>query len=663
MSYLTYIENTSENRAFKSSARESYLHSDVEGVVDRDFTALLAKEDSYAGKNSGFALSCVDGMLLGVYEYTPMGGSSYLALPQGIVDRKAVINPQNIDLQCFKWAILAKHVPHDNRTRVSTNYLREEHCYDFSTLSVPTPVSEIELFERANPSTSVNLYGVRKCKNNKNKKSATESAAYPLRVVDNELPDHFDILLITGSGEKSHYTDISDFSRLVSMQKNSREHRLFFCKKCFTSFDDQPLRYKLHGEEALARHRLVCGTHKPILPILPPKGSTLEFNALCKTQRLLFVMYADFEALLVKSTQRHGVNTEALHTHQPMSYGFICSTSRGLRSFFRGSDTVDDVAKRFVIAVIDMDVRAHGMNTVCDLCAKTFTDVNCKVHRVLQFRQSRWLAPYIALNTGMRARAANNFEEQFFKDTNNSVFGKTMKSMRKRIKVELVSRPARKRKLINRPAFKQCTNYSENLATVTMHKKEIYFCKPIYIGFVILERSKELMDEYNYNVMKRHYGDNISLLYTDTVSLFYLTDSLIYHMNTPNFYDHVANNPNLLNRMDTSNLPPDHRCYTLARMKLPDYLKDEISGRNMHQFIGLRAKSYAYDIEVAINIRSKGVRGHVNHLTFDDHMRCLFADDDENDHDGSDANDYCDKEFEEPRWRLTTRDCARIAAY
>ena len=42
---------------------------------------------------------------------------------------------------------------------------------------------------------------------------------------------------------------------------------------------------------------------------------------------------------------------------------------------------------------------------------------------MLQFRQSRWLAPYIALNTGMRARAANKFEEQFFKDMNNSVFG------------------------------------------------------------------------------------------------------------------------------------------------------------------------------------------------------------------------------------------------
>ncbi|XP_060871012.1 uncharacterized protein LOC132945320 [Metopolophium dirhodum] len=114
------------------------------------------------------------------------------------------------------------------------------------------------------------------------------------------------------------------------------------------------------------------------------------------------------------------------------------------------------------------------------------------------------------------ACTANKFEEQFFKDINNSVFGKTMESMRKRINVELVSceNCARMRKLINRPTFKQCTNYSENLVAVTMHNKEINFCNPIYIGFVILERSKELMFEYHYNVMKRHYGDNISLLYT-----------------------------------------------------------------------------------------------------------------------------------------------------
>jgi hypothetical protein len=156
------LDNSAQNRAFKTSARELYAHSNVEGLVDRDFASLQAEEDSYAGKYSGFALSCIDGLLLGVYEYTPMGGSSYLPLPESILSREAVVNPQNIDRQCFKWAILAKHVSGD-RTRVGMNYSREEHRYDFSALSTPTPASEVQLFERSNPGTSVNIYGVRNC--------------------------------------------------------------------------------------------------------------------------------------------------------------------------------------------------------------------------------------------------------------------------------------------------------------------------------------------------------------------------------------------------------------------------------------------------------------------------------------------------------------------
>ncbi|XP_050066232.1 uncharacterized protein LOC126555343 [Aphis gossypii] len=229
------VQNSIQNRAFKTSARELYVHSNVEGLIDRDFTSLLAKEDSYAGKYSGFTLSCIDGLLLGVYEYTPMGGSSYLPLPESILNRKAVVNPQNIDQQCFKWAILAKHVPHDNRRRVGANYLREEHRYDFSALSVPTPVSEIKLFERSNPGTTVNLYGIRNCEKNKNNKtkSSTQSVAYPLRVADKEKADHFDLLLIAGKDDENHYAYITHFSRLASPQKNNREHQLFFCKRCF----------------------------------------------------------------------------------------------------------------------------------------------------------------------------------------------------------------------------------------------------------------------------------------------------------------------------------------------------------------------------------------------------------------------------------------------
>lgn len=71
------IDLSSENRAFKTSARELFNHGDIEEMIEKDFSVLLTKEDVYRGKGSGFTLSCIDGLLLGIYKYTPLTGSSY----------------------------------------------------------------------------------------------------------------------------------------------------------------------------------------------------------------------------------------------------------------------------------------------------------------------------------------------------------------------------------------------------------------------------------------------------------------------------------------------------------------------------------------------------------------------------------------------------------
>ena len=62
-----------------------------------------------------------------------------------------------------------------------------------------------------------------------------------------------------------------------------------------------------------------------------------------------------------------------------------------------------------------------------------------KIHRVLQFKQSNWMKKYIEFNTKKKICATNDFEKRFFKLMTNSVYGKTMENLRKRINVRFVN--------------------------------------------------------------------------------------------------------------------------------------------------------------------------------------------------------------------------------
>ena len=140
------------------------------------------------------------------------------------------------------------------------------------------------------------------------------------------------------------------------------------------------------------------------------------------------------------------------------------------------------------------------------------------IHKGIKFVESNWMKPYIDKNTNSRAKAKNNFEKDFFKLMNNSVFGKTMENIRNRVDVKLVNTEEKLRKLVAKPNFRSRKIFSENLVSVHMKKTSLTMNKPVYLGMCILDLSKTIMYDFHYNYIKSKYGDKAKLLFSDTDS-------------------------------------------------------------------------------------------------------------------------------------------------
>jgi hypothetical protein len=105
-----------------------------------------------------------------------------------------------------------------------------------------------------------------------------------------------------------------------------------------------------------------------------------------------------------------------------------------------------------------------------------------KIHRAIKFKQSKWLAPYIKLNTELRKAALSAFKKDFYKLMNISVFGKTMECIRNRINMKLVVNEKSLQKYVNKTSFLDRTILSENVVAVHLAKEKILMCKPVYVG-------------------------------------------------------------------------------------------------------------------------------------------------------------------------------------
>ena len=245
------------------------------------------------------------------------------------------------------------------------------------------------------------------------------------------------------------------------------------------------------------------------------------------------------------------------------------------------------------------------------------------IHRAIEFDQSPWLKTYIDFNTQLRMAATNDFEKDFFKLMNNSVFGKTMESIRKHRNVKLVMTEEKYLRTVMIPNFKSGVLFGENLMGCEMGKIKVVIYKPVYLSQAILDLSKIVMYEFHYDYMVPKYGlEKLKLCYMDT-------DSLVYDIKTEDFYEDIANDVEA--RFDTSGYSKtDFRLLPIGLIKkVIALMKNELGGKIMTEFVALRPKLCSYkNLDGSEDKKCKGIKKCIvkKTLTFEDYKTCLFND-------------------------------------
>lgn len=96
-----------------------------------------------------------------------------------------------------------------------------------------------------------------------------------------------------------------------------------------------------------------------------------------------------------------------------------------------------------------------------------------EIHHGIKFEEHTWLKDCNDLNTNLRAQTNNEFEKDFLKLMNSSVFGKKMENIRKRVDTELVKDQHKAEKLAGKVNFQHCTISDENFAAIHIRKKYV----------------------------------------------------------------------------------------------------------------------------------------------------------------------------------------------
>ena len=199
-----------------------------------------------------------------------------------------------------------------------------------------------------------------------------------------------------------------------------------------------------------------------------------------------------------------------------------------------------------------------------------------------------------------------------------------MENIRKRVDVRLVTDENKFLKYVSKPTYVNNKIFNENLVAVHKIKETLTLNRPAYVGMCILNSSKTLMYEFHYKHIKKKYGDQAKLLFTDT-------DSLTNEIEAEDVYQDFWNDKY---KFDNSDYPESSPYFDKTNKKVIGKFKDEAAGVPICEFVGLRSKMYSYMKDdqkggkTAKGIKQNVIKKDIQHETTKKHYstinRCII---------------------------------------
>ena len=366
----------------------SKIEINLEGTDENQlFNEMIVRIDeniaNFQQRGSNWVFVSINQLEIHLGNFCPLGGSSYIPLPQKIRDKNAVINMKNDDDQCFKWCITrALCFVKDHPERITKTLKEYSERLNWDGLSFPVDLKQIKIFEKLNPLLSINVFGF-------------EEDSYPLLISERKKRINIDLLLISDR-EKQHYCLIKNLSRLISSKLTKHNGSVNICRRCLNHFPN---------EKKLKIHKEYCSNNEAVKIEMPKEGSLISFNHHNRSIKVPFVFYADFEAFTEEVSTCEPNDkfsfTKQYQKHQPSGFSYKCVGFKKKTNpvLYKAKDKNEDVSQKF-IEMLEMDIKSiykefnfskkmipltkkekyeYENAKICWICQKEFKEADKKV--------------------------------------------------------------------------------------------------------------------------------------------------------------------------------------------------------------------------------------------------------------------------------------------